>query len=141
MYIQSVKEAKETIVFVLNFNGEIEETTLYDHVTESAEKTTSPRGVMTKIFVEETTVTEYNSDTEEDEEKTVWAVKQWGFHGNGPAKVVATFETEEEASDDWYTRIYNFDFQADDQRDTSFFLTCAEAEQHLVELYPNPEQE
>lgn len=141
MYTQSVKEAKETIVFVLNYKGEIEETTLYDHVTESAEKTTSPRGVMTKLFVEETTITDYNYDKEQDEDKTVWAVKMWGIHGSGPAKVVATFETEEQANDDWYTRTYNYDFQSDDQRDTSFFLTRAEIEQHIAELYPNPDQE
>jgi hypothetical protein len=139
MYTQSVKEAKETIVFVLNFNGEIEETTLYDHVTESAEETTSPRGVMTKLFVDN--YVEYFDRGLEEESKEVWALKQWGFSGKSPAKIIATFDTEEEANDEWYTRVYNFDFQNDDQRDTSFFLTRAEAEQHLAALYPNMEHE
>ena len=128
MFPQSVKEAKETIVFIINYKGEIVETTLYDHVIKSADETTSPRGVMTRIFVEEIEADHY-------------AVKSWGVGGRGPAKTIDTFNTEEEARDNWYSRIYNFDFMADDQRDTNYYLTRAEAEQHLAELYPTPETE
>lgn len=129
---QSVKEAKETTVYVINYKGEVEKTNLYDHVMESADKTTSPRGVMTRIFVER---------HDDFEVKEAWAVKSWGTGGRGPAQIIDTFDNEEEARDDWFTRIYNFDFMQDDQRDTNYYSTRKEAEKHIAELYPNPESE
>jgi hypothetical protein len=125
----SAQEARNTIVFVLNYKGDIEQTNLYDHVVESAEKTTSPRGVMHKLFIEQ------------DRENDRWLLKLWGSRGQGPAQLVASFETKEEAENEWFTRTYNYDFMEDDQRDTNWYPTREEAERHVAELYPNPEQE
>lgn len=140
MNTKSVKAAKETTIFVINYNGDVEETNLYDHVMESADKTTSPRGVMTRIFVEEAQLDQEGNEVVSDF-TNAWVVKTWGVGGRGPSKIIANFETEEEARDDWFTRIYNFDFQQDDQRDTNYYSTRKEAEKHIAELYPNPDEE
>lgn len=48
--METTKEAKETIIFIIE-NEKIEETKLYDFVMESAEMTTSPVGVMSKLHI------------------------------------------------------------------------------------------
>ena len=124
MTTQSAQQARNTKVFVINnYSNEVEETTLYDHVIESAEETTSPRGVMTKLFVQE------------NEEESTWEVRHW--EPNGRARVIEAYTCEEEATDEWYTRIYNSDFQPDDQRDTMYFNTREEAEAELKERMAN----
>ena len=45
------KEAKNTEIFIINDEGNVEKTTLYEHVMESQEETTSPRGVEPKVHV------------------------------------------------------------------------------------------
>jgi len=137
MNYRSAAEAKKTTVFVINCKGEIEETTLYDHVMESADRTTSPRGLMPVIFVEETTI--INDDAGDDNEdawffEPVWAVKSWKHMNQfSQPTVIADFATKEEAEDAHYTYIYNDDFQKDDQRDTFFFTTREEAEKMLAD--------
>src|ERR1043166_3489348 len=120
----SAKQARNTKVFVINsYKNEVEETTLFDHVAESAEKTTSPRGVEHKVFVRQ------------DEEAGTWELCRW--EPNGSARVIDTYNTEEEANDEWYTRIYNCDFMPDDQRDTQYWNTPEEAEAELKERIAN----
>ena len=60
----TVEGAKATIVFVfLDYeNGEIVETTLYDHVMESVDKTTTPRGVGPRYFIEEVEIELFGDD-------------------------------------------------------------------------------
>jgi hypothetical protein len=130
MNIQSAQQARETVIFVIE-NGKVVETTLYDHVTASAEKTTSPRGVMTKLFFEEGVTCNYNEETERDEEIATWSLMIW--QANGRAKTLNIFVTKEEAEDEWFTRTYNHDFLPDDQRDTSYYSTAEEAEAALAE--------
>lgn len=124
----SAQQARNTPVFVISSEGTIEETNLYDHIAESAEKTTSPRGIMYKLFIEQ------------DRESDLWQLKMWGFGGRGPAQVVETFETEEQAEDEWFARTEKYDFARDDQRDTQYFFTREEAEKHRAELYPEIEE-
>jgi hypothetical protein len=116
----SAQQARNTRIFVINnYKMEVEETTMYDHVRESAEETTSPRGVMPKLFVEEV----------DNGEAIVYELRQW--QPNGRARTVDTFDTEEQAQDEWYTRTYNYDFMTDDQRDTMYWLSFEEAEKEL----------
>lgn len=120
-YAQSAQQALNTKIFVINGHKmEVEETTLYDHVVESAEETTSPRGVMTKLFVQE------------NEEESTWEVRQW--EPNGRSRVVDSYSTEEEARDEWYIRTYNYDFMPDDQRDTRYWANKEEADSALQEM-------
>ena len=46
------KEAMNQEVFVINQNGEIEKTVLYDHIMLSADTTTTPSGVGSREFIE-----------------------------------------------------------------------------------------
>lgn len=68
----------------------IEENTLERRVRDSAEETTSPRGVMPKLFVEGC------------------ELRYW--QPNGRSRVVDEFDTEEEADAEWLNRIYNSDY-------------------------------
>lgn len=114
----TAKSASETVIFVIE-NNKVVETNLYDHVIESAEETTSPIGISTKIFVHE------------NEEDGTWEVRSWGVGGRGPSKLVTSHLSEDEAEDEWFTRIHDYDFMPDDQRDTEYWLTEEEAEAAL----------
>lgn len=65
------QEAKQTTIYVVN-GRDIEETNLYDHVMESNELCTSPRGVTARYFVEtivhEITFEEINDYFEHEED-------------------------------------------------------------------------
>jgi hypothetical protein len=131
--ILSAQQARETKIFVIE-NEEITETTLFDHVCESAEETTSPRGVMTKLFIQEKDV-EVKSDDIDGHCVQKYDLRIW--ESNGCARVIDTYDTEEEAQDEWYTRTYNHDFLPDDQRDTMYWNTREEAEAELNERMQN----
>jgi len=113
--------ARNTSVFVINLKGVIEETTIFDHVMASAEKTTSPRGVEHVLFVEEG----------EDGDAIMWFLKKW--QRGGKSEVVAQFETKEEAEEEKYQRVWKYDFLVDDQRDTSYYFSREEAEAIITE--------
>lgn len=155
MTTRSAQQARNTKIFVINAHTmQVDETTLFDHVSELAEETTSPRGVMHKLFIEEKngivyqqigsnkiiTESEYENLFEEDcedyqyygEAAIAWEVRQW--EPNGRSRIIETYETEEEAKDEWYTRTYNYDFIPDDQRDTRYWNTREEAAQALQEM-------
>lgn len=118
----SAQQARNTVIFIFNnYTNKIEETTLYDHVIESAEETTSPRGVEHKMFIKEV----------EGEENFYYELREW--MPNGKSRLLGTYDTEEAANDEWYTRTYNYDFMPDDQRDTMYWNTREEAEVALQE--------
>jgi len=73
----------------------IEKNDIKDRIREAAEETTSPRGVMPKLFVEE------------DEENGTFNLMYWSGQN---AVVEDTFDTEEEALEEWYEREYNYDY-------------------------------
>ena len=120
----SAQKAKDTKIFVIE-EGKIVETTLYDHVVASADEVTSPRGIMTKIFVEE-----FQEPSGKLEDTTMWALNEWN---GSKIKTLDVYDTEEEAEDEWFSRIYKYDFSRDDQRDTRFFHTMDEAQMQLEE--------
>lgn len=126
----TAQQAKDTTIFVIE-NGEVVETTIFVHVAGSARKTTSPRGVMYEMFVEEVEIDmdEYGDTLEENQTK--WALKKWST--NGRATIVELFDTEEDADDEWFRRHEAYDFVNDDQRDTRYWFTEEEA---LSELAP-----
>jgi hypothetical protein len=143
----SAKKAQKTTIFVIE-NNQVVETTMYDHVCESAEETTSPRGVMRKLFIKERSgiiykhpetsaiidELEYVDLDAEDQaqyeyegETTIrWELRKW--QANGRSVVVESYKTEEEANDEWYTYTYNYDYLPDDQRDTQYWNNREEAE-------------
>ena len=158
----SAQQARDTKVFVINWHNKpepiIEETTLFEHVCESAEKTTTPFGIGCKMFTREKmgsfyqktgdvkkiiTESAYEILFDEDREDyeyygegiVAWELCKW--MPNGKAHVIDTYDTEEEANDEWYTRTYNCDFMPDDQRDTAYYSTEEEAKVELKERMNN----
>ena len=132
-------KAKDTIIYVIE-NGQVEATNLYDHVMASATQVTSPRGVWNQIFVEEVEVVpginsdDYSDEITEENIVTKWALKDWGRNShNRTAKVVRTFDTEEEADDECFRLHELYDFAKDDQRDTQYWHSKEEAEKELTE--------
>lgn len=123
----TAKEAKDLKIFIIE-NNEVYETNLFDHVSASAEETTSPRGVMYKMFVEEVEDAMYMGDVVEGKK---WALREW--KANGRASIVELFDTEEEADNEWFRLHEAYDFAKDDQRDTSYYMTEAEATAALHE--------
>jgi hypothetical protein len=151
----TAQEARTTKIFVIE-NGKVIETTLFDHVCESAEETTSPRGVMHKLFIDEIEeeiygeigteklidAKEYDSLAEEDQESynyfgsiVKYALRKW--LPNGKVQTIDVYEKSEDADDEWFDRTYKFDFQPDDQRDTSYWYTREDADAELKERLQN----
>ena len=81
-------------VFILHFDKKgfpfVTTDTLENRVSESAEETTSPRGVEPKLFVEGTDL------------------KYWEIGGH--ARLVESFDTKEEAEQEWLERTYEYDY-------------------------------
>lgn len=120
---QSAQQARNTKIFVIissrvnhsnAFVSQIYETTLYDHVMESAEHETSPRGVMTKMFI--------------DEVDGSFLLRMWM---NGKIHECDSFDTREEAEHEFFSRTYKYDFLQDDTRDTEYWLTREQADKEL----------
>jgi hypothetical protein len=135
----TLKEAKNTTIFYLQSIGsykartiegkngkiinlslqfvvedyEIKEGNLYDFIMESMDKTTSPRGVESRLHIKES-----------EDKYQVWT---WGLAGNNP-QLIEEFDTLEEAEESIFQKIYQFDFMADDQRDTQYFIHRKDAE-------------
>lgn len=167
--MKNYKEAKETTVFTVeaigrNITGtyqigektraytrfEIEGYSVgpineYDFIMQSAEETTSPRGVEMKLHVreKERQCSCYNEEEDTFDEncekcyhgtELVYEVWDWGFRGQYPTKI-DTFDTEDEASDFIFQRTYEYDFMRDDQRDTTYFDTLEDAEAEMISRY------
>lgn len=135
MSTTTAQQARDTKIFVINnYTNKTEETTLYDHVMESAEKTTSPRGVERKLFIKEVDV-EVKSEDIDGHCVQKFSLRKW--KANGHARIIDTYDTETEAQNELYTRTYNCDFLPDDQRDTMYYMTREEAEAELKERIAN----
>ncbi|MEO7016540.1 MAG: hypothetical protein ABI067_08345 [Leifsonia sp.] len=148
----TAKQAQATKVYFIDYNDmTIDSDSLYNFVMESAEETTSPRGVMNKLFLQEKEIglyqniddneviieKEYNELNEKEKDNykylgnTVkYQVRYWM---GSQSKVVEEFDSEEDAEDLIFERTYDFDFMPDDQRNTNYFLLKEEAEQDLAE--------
>lgn len=123
----TAQQARNTTVFVINnYKNEIEEITLFDHIIESAEETTSPRGVEHKLYINE---------GEDKEGNLVWFLKEW--KPGGKSHIIDKFPTEEAADEEKFQRIWKYDFMTDDQRDTMYWSTREEAEAELKERIAN----
>ncbi len=148
MYTTKVNEAKKMEIYVLEYSHvygkrkvgnrefsyviydsldnsiEVVKKNLYDFVMESAKETTSPRGVTAKLHIRE-------DEENEEEPFEIWT---WGVNGNHPHKL-SSFETEEEAQDELFRMVFDYDFETDDQRDTTYFSTQEEAEEGKIERF------
>jgi hypothetical protein len=121
-------EARNTTVYVFNDDGRIdpvgpgiEKTTLYDHIMQSEDLTTTPQGVGPRMHVRK------NNQSEMFE---IWT---WGVMGNNPQFTGLVFDTQEEADESLFQMVYESVFLFDDQRDISYFKTKKEAEKLLKE--------
>ena len=151
-----VNEAKETIIYFVK-NNEVEESNLYDFVMESVDETTSPRGVEPRLFYEEIKQISYISNVDNtkiseydyellDNEKTInfdyfgeeileYRIYSWGCTGNKKTSVGVSFETEEEAEDYLFNRVYDYDFQGDCNRSTYYHNSEGDAINEVLENY------
>lgn len=141
----SRKISKETkIYYLVNNNGayHIETDNEYNFIMESAEETTSPRGIEMKLHIEEIEYFcdcdkesgAFNKECRECEGTGIYLtydVYDWGCRGQDN-HFVKSFETEEEAEDYIFNKTCEYDFIPDDQRDTMYFNTIDEAEIELI---------
>ena len=136
-------EAKQTEIWVME-NGLPTKTNLYDFVMESAEQTTSPRGVCNKLHIRPVEQVcscvdedgKYDNDCQKCNKgcELVYEVWSWGFRGQYPSKV-DEFETEAEAEDLIYQSTYDFDFNNDINRDTRYFDSAVELIADMHDIY------
>jgi hypothetical protein len=87
---------------------------------ESAELTTTPRGVGMKIHIRE---------NEEAGTAELWT---WGPYGQHP-RHIETFESLEEAETDLFRRTYLYDFIDDTNRDTMYFASEEECIDEIIQ--------
>lgn len=123
----TLQEAKDMIVYCLDAKGEIYPTSLFDHVMESADEVTSPRGIETKIFIEE-----FEEATGDGEYTTRYGLYNW--LGGQKKTLIELFDTQEEADNEWFRRIMDYDFMRDDQRDTRYYSSIEEATPDSLEM-------
>ena len=133
-------EAKKTMVWVME-NDKPTQTDLYSFVMESAEMTTSPRGVENKLHIreieQECSCVDEGGQHSEDCQKCykgcelVYSVYDWGFRGQY-LKHVETFETYEEAEDFIFQQTWSYDFDQDCNRSTFYADSAAEL---LADVY------
>lgn len=133
----TVKEAKEISIFIIE-DGEVVETNLYDHVMGSVDETTSPVGVMPRFHIRHGEMF-YSTDLHGRLRTTInkegkFEVWSWGVLGNNP-RFIEEFETEEQAEDWLFQRVFEVDFMQDDQRDTSYYHSKDEANKVLHERH------
>lgn len=126
----TAQEARDKKIYVIE-NDEIIQTTFYDHVIASARETTSPRGVMYKLFYDEVDVELFDDEGDYIGTTSEWILKEW--LGGQKAIEVGRFGTLEEAENEWFDRTYKFDFLPDDQRDTQYWDSEAEARKEFEE--------
>lgn len=126
----TAKEALQTIIYCIDADG-VYQTNLYKHVMESLSECTSPRGVMSEMWVEE-----HEEVIEEDGNYgTIVRYRLCQWLAGRKYHVVDTYDTEEEAEDELYDRVYKVDYLNDDQRSTEYFTTEAEAKKYYEDNY------
>lgn len=136
----SAEKAKQTRIFVIEGFEEVKETNLYDFVMESAEETTSFRGVERVLQI---TPLEYDCPNPECNnscegcnglgfvikyEVSTWVSRQSQIS-------LEVFDTREEAENYVFERTLKFDFANDCSRRTDYYDTREEAEAEMVKSY------
>lgn len=103
----TVEGAKATIVFVFSDfkNGEIVETTLYDHVMESVDETTTPRGVAPRDFIEEVEIY-LSGDDYDDEDDLERCIKRMDLSFMDTGRVTIDNFDYDERRDTYYLKYY-----------------------------------
>ena len=129
--MMTVKEAKQKTVYVIDYDGKVKETSLYEHIMESHEQTTTPIGVAGRIFIRH--VGSRKQRIDKDMPYEVW---DWGHQGNNERHLIS-FRTRKEAEQWLFEYVREVHFEADDQRDTSFFDTKEEAQALIDERNQN----
>lgn len=121
----TAKQAQEKQVFVINYRGLIEKTSLFEHVMESATEVTSPRGVAPKLFIEQIEIFGEN-------ESETFELRRWE---GSKYRVVNSYQTYEEAEQELFETIYEVDYTNDDSRNCNWFETESEALSDLAEPF------
>lgn len=122
------KHASNTPVYCIDESGVVYERTLLEHVLASAEEVCSPRGREKKLFIQD--VSEWHED--ERDNNSAYALREWC--ADGKSRQIDLFDTEEEAKDEWFRRIMEYDFSRDDQRDTRYYYTFDDAELDAAQM-------
>jgi hypothetical protein len=125
----TVKEAKEEIVFFVNENGFPESTDFYDFVMRFEDEN------KLRVF--------YKEDIDFDDEGEILDNSKYCIRFekvNRPAIVLnESFDTEEEAEDFCFDRVYNYDFQ-NSCENTSYFESEAYCENDIIEMLAENER-
>lgn len=121
---------------LINCDYRIASSNLYDFVMQSAEETTSPRGAEMKLHIRHSDYPSprFAAHLAVPAEEDTFEVWTWGASGRHP-QLIESFDTEEEAVDFIFERIYQYDFLPDDQRNTCYFDSEEEAMSELIESY------
>lgn len=121
----TLKQAQEKTIFYFDYSGKIKTMNLADFIFESAQETTTPRGVGRVFHIRE------QQDDSGNIEK--YNIYQWWF---SDLRFIESFDTMEEAEECIFLCAC-YDFDKDDQRDTRFFHTLEEAHEEEAEQYSN----
>lgn len=136
----TVKEMKQTTIYTIipiygnTTTYKVVSDTLYNHILSSQELTTSPRGIEPICFVEEIEE-ELQNEGSIYERIVTHAIKAWSK--NGTLSIVDKFESQEEAQNELFNRIYEYDFLKDDQRITDYWHTIEEAQNECDSINNN----
>jgi len=125
----TVKEAKEEIVFFVNENGFAESTDFYDFVMRFEDED------KLRVF--------YKEDIDFDDEGEIIDNSKYCIRFekvNRPAIILnVSFDTEEEAEDYCFDRVFNYDFQ-NSCENTSYFESEADCENDIIEMLAENER-
>ena len=113
----NIQEATNLTVYIINDDGTIVESSMYDLVMRSLDYTTTPMGVAPR----------YHKREADDGSFEVWT---WGHQGSFPKRVSAGLDDDE--ADEELFRFAEMDFD-NDCHTPSWFGTRAEAEAFLAE--------
>jgi hypothetical protein len=114
--------AKNQTIFFIE-NKEVKKDTLFNFVIESADETTTPRGVGMRLFVEE---------TENEAGVTLFEVMTWGATGSSLRSTGFIYDNEIDAEEYIWQRTYRM-FEIDGTRDTLYFNSEVAATEALIE--------
>lgn len=112
-------EARNTTVYTFDEHG-VFSVSLFDHVMKSLDYVNTPQGLKKELFVE-------------PQPEGRFAVIAW--HSGCKLRIAELMETEAEADTFLFQKVFDYDFDRDDQRNTSFFYTEAEAVAAYAEAY------
>jgi len=136
----TAQEAKRKEIFVIEGFEEIKKTNLYDFVMESAEETTSPRGIENCLHILPRELDCPNEDCDRHCEicngtgiRVIYEVRLWVAQSH--SVLVEEFETREEAENQVFQTTFQIDFANDCNRRTDFYEKKEEAESEMIQSY------